>query len=105
MKALGVWDDVAIVVITEFGRRTYSNGSGTDHGAAYAPLVIGGSVRGGASYGPDLTNNDLTAPIGYPSYAVDFRSIYKELIRDHLGANPEPVFPEALQISTTLDLV
>jgi len=106
MKLLGVWDDVAIVVITEFGRRTDKNGSGgTDHGAAYAALVAGGSLHGGASYGPELTNTDMNEPLGYPSYAVDFRSIYKELIRDHLGANPAPVFPEALQYETTLDLV
>ena len=106
MKLLGVWDDVAIVVITEFGRRTDRNGSGgTDHGHAYSALVAGGSVHGGASYGPDLTNNDMNATLGYPSYAVDFRSIYKELIQDHLGADPAPVFPEALQIESSLDLV
>ena len=105
MKLLGVWEDVAIVVITEFGRRTYANGSGTDHGAAYSPLVLGGSVNGGVSHGPDLTNGDLTNQVGYPLYAVDFRSIYKELILNHLGANPAPVFPEALQINAALDLV
>jgi len=106
MKLLGVWDDVAVVVITEFGRRTDKNGSGgTDHGHAFAALCAGGSLHGGASYGPDLTNDDMTTTLGYPSYAVDFRSIYKELIHDHLGADPAPVFPEALQIDTTLDLV
>lgn len=106
MKQLGVWDDVAIVVITEFGRRTYGNGSGgTDHGHAYAMLAAGGSLHGGASYGPDLTNADMQATAGYPSYAVDFRSVYKELVSGHLGADPDPVFPEDLQINTTLDLV
>jgi uncharacterized protein (DUF1501 family) len=106
MKALGVWDDVVIVILTEFGRRNFVNGSvGTDHGHAFAELVVGGAVDGGASYGPDLTDADLTTRNGYPAYAVDFRSIYKEVLQDHLGADPAPVFPEALPIETTLGLL
>jgi uncharacterized protein (DUF1501 family) len=105
MIALGVWNDIVVVVITEFGRRTASNGSGTDHGHAFAELVLGGAVHGGSSYGPDLTNADLTRVQGYPAFAVDFRSIYKELVRDHLGANPAPIFPEYMPIETDLNLV
>lgn len=106
MKALGVWDDMLVVVITEFGRRTTVNGSaGTDHGHAFAGTVLGGRVAGGSSYGPDLTDGDLTATQGYPSYAVDFRSIYKEALADHLGTDPSPVFPEALAIENTLGFV
>ena len=101
-----VWDDVVVVVITEFGRRTDVNGSaGTDHGHAYTAIVLGGGVSGGSSYGPELTDADLTVKQGYPSYAVDFRSIYKEVLRDHLGADPAPVFPEALPTDTTLGVV
>lgn len=106
MKALGTWDDTAIVILTEFGRRNFVNGSaGTDHGHAFAEILVGGSVNGGASYGPDLTDADLTTRAGYPSYAVDFRSIYKEVLQDHLGADPAPVFPEALPADTTLGLI
>ncbi|MCA8939776.1 MAG: DUF1501 domain-containing protein, partial [Planctomycetes bacterium] len=33
MKDMGVWDDMAIVIFSEFGRRNFQNGSeGTDHG-------------------------------------------------------------------------
>jgi uncharacterized protein (DUF1501 family) len=101
-----VWDDVVVVVITEFGRRTDVNGSaGTDHGHAYTAIVLGGGVSGGASYGPELTDADLTVKQGYPSYAVDFRSIYREVLADHLGVDPAPVFPESLPIDTTLGVV
>lgn len=103
MKAMGTWNDMVVVLITEFGRRNYVNGNlGTDHGHAYTALVTGGAVRGGV-YGPDLTDADLATE--YPAYGVDFRSIYKEILDRHLNANPAPVFPEALQTETTLGMV
>ena len=106
MNALGTWNDVAIVVITEFGRRNAFNGSGTDHGHAFASLVLGGNINGGASKGPDLTTADLaTTGTGYLSYAVDFRSLYKELIEKHLGNDPAPVFPEPLEIGGYVGLM
>lgn len=105
MSALGVWNDVAIIVITEFGRRTAFNGSGTDHGHAFASLVLGGDVNGGASKGPDLTTADLTTATGYLAYAVDFRSLYMELIEKHLGNDPAPIFPEGLETSGYVGLM
>ena len=42
MKDLGRWNDCVIMVISEFGRRNFENGSeGTDHGHAYPMLVTG----------------------------------------------------------------
>jgi uncharacterized protein (DUF1501 family) len=106
MVALGTWNDVAIVVITEFGRRNAFNGSGTDHGHAFASLVLGGNINGGASKGPDLVASDLaTSGTGYLSYAVDFRSLYKELIQKHMGNDPAPVFPEPLEINGYVGLM
>jgi uncharacterized protein (DUF1501 family) len=103
LKSMNVWNDTVIVVITEFGRRNYVNGSaGTDHGHAFTALVIGGAVQGGV-LGPNLTDADLNSE--YPSYAVDFRSIYKEILADHMGLDPSPVFPEALAIENSLGLV
>lgn len=102
MKNRGLWNDVAIVVITEFGRRNYVNGSaGTDHGHAFTALVAGGAVRGGV-YGPGITNSDLSGE--YPAYGVDFRSIYKNILQNHLGADPAVVFPEALAIEQNLGI-
>ncbi len=103
MKNRNVWNRTAIYVLTEFGRRNYENGSiGTDHGHAFSALVIGGGVRGG-TYGPDLEEADLAGE--YLSYEVDFRSIYKDILQDHLGADPAPVFPEPLEKNVTLGLI
>jgi uncharacterized protein (DUF1501 family) len=103
LKAMGVWNDTAIVVLTEFGRRNYENGSaGTDHGHAFCELVLGGDVRGGV-YGPDLVDADINAE--YPSYAVDFRSIYLDLLSNHMGTDPAPILPEALEKNVYLGLV
>jgi uncharacterized protein (DUF1501 family) len=103
MKNLNQWDNVVIGVYTEFGRRNDENGSeGTDHGAGYAMMLVGGGVSGG-TYGPDLTNADLSPE--YLDYAVDFRDVWKEVIADHLGANPTPVFPEAQPTNVTLGVV
>lgn len=102
-ESMGVWNDTVVLVITEFGRRNYVNGSsGTDHGHAFAALLTGGAVRGGVR-GPLLTDADLTSE--YPTYGVDFRSIYKEILDGHMDANPAPVFPEALEMETTLGIV
>jgi uncharacterized protein (DUF1501 family) len=103
LKVMGVWDDTVIAVITEFGRRSYENGSaGTDHGHAFCELLVGGAVKGGV-YGPDLVNGDINAE--YPSYAVDFRSIYMEALANHLGADPAPVFPEPLEKTVNLGIL
>ena len=103
MKNRGLWNDVAIVVITEFGRRNYVNASaGTDHGHAFTALVIGGAVQGGV-YGPHLAETDLQGE--WLAYGVDFRSIYKDVLSRFMGADPEPIFPEPLDINTALPLI
>ena len=93
MKAMGVWEDMVLCVITEFGRRNFVNGSdGTDHGHAYCEMLIGGGVRGGA-YGPDMTEADLN--LNYPLHAVDFRDVYHEILGGHMGATDlDYVLPE-----------
>jgi len=103
LKDMGAWNDTVIAVITEFGRRSYENGSaGTDHGHAFCELLVGGAVKGGV-HGPDLVNADINAE--YPSYAVDFRSIYMEALANHLGSDPAPVFPEPLEKTVNLGIL
>ena len=103
MKAMGVWNQTVIVIISEFGRRNYENGSGgTDHGHGSCFLVIGGGVNGGV-YGPDLTDDDLAAE--YLGYQVDFRDIYREILNDHLGVGAGAIFPEPQETNVTLGIV
>lgn len=103
-KAMSAWSRSALVVISEFGRRNFENGSnGTDHGHGACVLVIGGSIRGGI-YGPAVTEAMIQED--QLEHQVDFRDIYRELLTDHLGAGSlATVFPEAQEISTNLGLV
>lgn len=99
MVDMGQWNNTLIMVITEFGRRNYENGSaGTDHGHAYSMLLLGGLVNGGV-YGPNISSSDMQAE--YLSMGVDFRYVYAQAINNHLGRNPAPVLPEAYSPPST----
>ena len=114
MKTLGVWNQMVVLIITEFGRRNYDNGSlGTDHAHTNAILAVGGAVKGGM-YGSDWTDQDFEPVIGnpggqnplrYPPYEIDFRDIYKAVLANHLNVDPAPVFPEKQDIDTNLDII
>jgi uncharacterized protein (DUF1501 family) len=88
--------DVVILTMSEFGRAVAENGSrGTDHGHGNAMMIVGGAVRGGKVYGrwPGLSpehrydGRDL-------SVTTDFRSVFSEVIRGHLGLDDTSgVFP------------
>ena len=86
LAAHGRADNVLIATWSEFGRRPKENASGgTDHGAAAPLLLIGDPVKGGL-YGnaSSLTSLDNT---GNLKHAVDFRSVYQEILSGHLGAD------------------
>jgi len=81
------WKKTALVAISEFGRTVRVNGAqGTDHGTGGLAILAGGAINGGRMYGdwPTLRpaalyeNRDLTP-------AVDARSVFKGMLRDHLG--------------------
>src|SRR5437867_835472 len=86
LAAHGKADNVLIATWSEFGRRPKENASGgTDHGAAAPLLLIGDPVNGGLyAAEPSLTSLDDT---GNLKYAVDFRSVYQEILSGHLGAD------------------
>ncbi len=104
LKAMGAWNRAVIVVMSEFGRRNFQNGSGgTDHGRGNFMLVTGGAVRGGLA-GPTLTDADLGE--NNMPYGVDFRSVYMHLLERHLGVgDPTTLFPETLEFAQPLDLM
>jgi uncharacterized protein (DUF1501 family) len=88
--------DVVILTMSEFGRTARQNGSGgTDHGHAGCLFVIGGSVKGGKVHGrwPGLAPEQLNEGRDL-ALTTDFRSVFGELVRKHLGATAlERVFP------------
>ena len=58
----GLWQNTAIVAMTEFGRTVRENGTGgTDHGTGGAMVLAGGAIRGGRVWGdwPGLAEADL----------------------------------------------
>ena len=97
IKIAGKWNDVCLVFFSEFGRNCFENGSGgTDHGHGNSMVLIGGNVAGGV-YGPVPSASDLNKE--YLDYYVDYRAVFKSVVRDHLGLDPAPVFDEQIPMN------
>jgi len=95
LEAVGKADKVLTMVFSEFGRRSYENGSqGTDHGKAAPMFLIGKNVKGGF-HGPkpDLQNlND-----GDLSFKIDFRQAYATALDDWMGNDSKVVLGQQFQ--------
>ena len=82
--------------MTEFGRTAKENGNrGTDHGHASAMFVLGGNIKGGKVYGkwPGLKTEQLYEGRDL-AVTTDFRDVFAEIARTHLGAaNLNAIFP------------
>jgi uncharacterized protein (DUF1501 family) len=104
LRDMGAWSRTVLAVVSEFGRRNYDNNSGgTDHGGGNCVLLCGGAVRGGF-FGTHLTEADLSQE--FTPWEVDFRSVYAEVLRSHLGvADVDAVFPEPGSIAAPLGFV
>ena len=77
-------DQVTIMTMSEFGRTSYSNGSGgTDHGTASNMFVIGNKVKGGL-YGAAPTLAGLRR-WDRMAHTVDFRSVIGTVVDGWLG--------------------
>lgn len=80
----GLDDKVLAMTISEFGRRTYENGSnGTDHGKAAPLLLFGPAMEGNGfvSQHPDLISGDGA---GNLNYTQDFREVYASIMQEWL---------------------
>ena len=51
MKAQGIWDNVVVVTVSDFGRTLTSNGAGTDHAWGGNMFMLGGGIKGGKFHG------------------------------------------------------
>lgn len=82
LKSSG-WDDkVLSITFSEFGRRSFENGSkGTDHGAAAPALLFGPPLNGNGFVGehPDLS--DLDEVLNLKS-SIDFRQLYATVLKE-----------------------
>ena len=64
MKNQDKWEDVVIVVTSDFGRTlTLNTGGGTDHGWSGQSFVMGGSIVGGKIFGDYPKQLDSNSPL------------------------------------------
>ncbi len=91
---MGVIDDVAILVWSEFSRRIQQNNSGTDHGSQGPMLLIGGDVKGGIfgnhpNINAGALNSDGNTPYTQsavdPFRSTDFRDVYGSILEQWTG--------------------
>jgi len=89
-------NDVAVVTMSEFGRRLAENGGGgTDHGHGGVMFVMGGGILGGKVYGewPGLAPENLYGP-GDLAITTDFREVLAEIVQKRLRNDRiDEIFP------------
>lgn len=102
LQAMGEWQNTTIVLISEFGRRVFENGSaGTDHGEALHFLLLGGGLTGGLR-GTNVQDQDLLGD--NLAMEIDFREVYSEIIQNRFQLDPTPLFPGWTRPNPTLSL-
>ncbi|WP_181705518.1 DUF1501 domain-containing protein [Chthonobacter rhizosphaerae] len=105
-----VWRQTIVCAVTEFGRTVRLNGSGTDHGVGTVAILAGGAVRGGRVLAdwPGLGASALYEGRDLLP-TLDIRSLFKGLLRDHLGVDQErlvdAIFPDSAGVPPIDDLV
>lgn len=106
-----VWNDTAVLLVTEFGRTAAINGTrGTDHGTGTAAFLVGGAVRGGrvVTDWPGLSNRALYQGRDLMP-TLDVRSVLKGILQEHLLVPAReldgPVFPDSGAAKTLKGLV
>ena len=103
------WANTIAICVTEFGRTVQINGTrGTDHGIATASLLVGGAVRRRfIGDWPGLAPTQLLEGDLRPT--VDLRSVFKGILRDHIGVPTATlnsvVFPDSAAILPYAGLV
>jgi uncharacterized protein (DUF1501 family) len=98
MGDLGLANNVTAFTVSDFARTFPSNGSGSDHGWGGHHFVVGGAVKGGATYGklPTLTINgpdDTGTGRWIPTTSVDQ---YAATLATWFGVDPgnlSTIFP------------
>jgi uncharacterized protein (DUF1501 family) len=93
LEARGIADRVLVHVWSEFGRRPAANGSGTDHGAGGASLLMGTRASGRmVGEFPGLGTLDANDNL---RHTVDFRGVYRGLTEQWLGVSADGIVPDA----------
>jgi uncharacterized protein (DUF1501 family) len=106
---LGLENKVVTVTFSEFGRKVVQNANvGTDHGN-FAPLFLFGSAVKSGVIGNNITINSITADGNLVETGAnnqlqhDYRSIFKTLLRDWLGAGQTIIDQSMFGTYTTIN--
>jgi len=78
LEGLQVDNEVTVLVMSEFGRRVYDNGTGTDHGTASVTFLMGNQLRSDI-FGSQPALDDLD-DFGNLKFSTDFRQIYSSIL-------------------------
>ena len=87
----GADDNVVMLIFSEFGRRSYDNGSGTDHGSGGGAYIVGKPVDGGLySQYPSLKRERWEKGEDL-EHTIDYRGIYGTILEQWLSIDPAPI--------------
>lgn len=90
-------EDIAVLVMSEFGRNAFENGSaGTDHGHGSMMMAMGGSIAGGRvlTEWPGLNSSQLYEQQDL-KITIDYRDIITEVMTKRAGnTDPGFLFPD-----------
>ncbi len=84
-------DNVVMLIFTEFGRRIYDNGSGTDHGSGGGAFLVGKPVAGGLYSEYPSLDRDRWAKGEDLEHTIDYRGIYGTVLEQWLGLEAAPI--------------
>ena len=106
-----VWNDTAILVITEFGRTAVVNGTnGTDHGTGTVAFLAGGAVKGGRVIAdwPGLKTAQLYQARDLAP-TTDIRAVAKGVMQGlfdtPVSAMNQDIFPDSAGVAPMRDLI
>ncbi|MDC0034862.1 DUF1501 domain-containing protein [Chloroflexi bacterium] len=84
-------DNVVMLIFSEFGRRIYDNGSGTDHGSGGGAYLVGKPVAGGLYSEYPSLDRDKWEKGEDLAHTIDFRGIYGTILEQWLGLEASPI--------------
>lgn len=90
------WNKTTVIMISEFGRRAYDNGVGSDHGTGGVQLFLGGKIRGGI-HGTWPTLSDERLDDGGLALSNDFRNPMADILANSFSVSPSEmkvIFPD-----------
>ena len=84
-------ENVVMLIFSEFGRRVYDNGSGTDHGSGGGAFLVGKPIEGGLYSEYPSLDRYRWAKGEELEHTIDYRGIYGTVLEQWLGIEATPI--------------